>query len=145
MNGLHGYRTLTVADSAGKQIGTPVDLTRFKDPRKHTLQIPNPDRYGYLLEAQGLPSLRVTNDGGLSAWAGDADTLPPMSKAQSPAYCLTAGKLCNRTEVPRWDNLDLCGLAMHGWEGGYGAPDCWNCFRPWPTRTVTVNLTVSFG
>lgn len=39
----------------------------------------------------------------------------------------------------------MLGVVWHGWEGGYGAPDCLTAFRPWPTDTVKMKAAAVIG
>jgi hypothetical protein len=144
-NGILGYHSLQVTDKTGAALGKPIDLTKKGNPVRSTVQIPNPKRYGYALTTPGKPKLSLVYDLGLGTWTRECDPKQPMSKLQSPAYCLNAGKMWQRTEVPRWGDIDLCGLVFHGWEGGYGAPDCLNCFRGWPAKQVKVRAGVVLG
>lgn len=149
-NGLHGYRTLRVASALDRTIvtsradGPLIDLERYKDPRRHTKQIPQPDRYSYEFTAEH-GALKITNDNGLQRWTDDANQLEPLTRLGTPAYCLAGPEqlLWSRSEVPRWETSDICGLSMHAWEGGYGAPDCLACLRPWPVlgKAYSARLT----
>ena len=161
-NGLLGYKSITVYNSQGRQLGT-FDLTKYTNPVKKTLQIPYSDRFRYILKPKPpvgakntqFPSLTITfSQNDWRPWLEPAQAAPPLSQlamkydgtvTQAPKYCLTPqNKLKSQTEVPRWANGDICGVAMHGWEGGYGAPDCWNTFRPWPRVPISLRATVRF-
>lgn len=153
-NGLTGYRTLTVTDAAGTTLSR-WDLDRHGDPRKHTIQIADPDRRGFHLEAPDWLNLSIELDNVLATWHDQADQAPAMSPnairvdgsyGPAGAYCLTPdGHLQGRTELPRWTSPDVCGLAVHGWEGGYGAPDCWNTFRAVSLVPQTMRAAIAFS
>jgi hypothetical protein len=127
--------------------GLVVDLLKYTDPRRHTKQIPQADRYGYEFAADDMPRLLLCHDDGLQRWTEEADKAAPMTTEATEDYCLAAGHLWARSEVPRWgiDGLDVCGLIAHGWEGGNGAPVCLACFRPWPSKPTRVRLSATIG
>lgn len=152
VNGLRDYKVLQVQDERGQLLGRTRPLDYYKDPRKSTMQIWHPHRYAYLLSG-GTYSAKVTYDRALELWMDEANRQPAMSPnairidgsyGPAAAYCLGPNGLKCQTEVPRWADRNVCGLSLHGWEGGYGAPDCWNTFRPWPTKTVKANLSLEF-
>lgn len=139
-------KTLTVYDERGAQLGPVYDLTRLKDPARHTLQIAAPTRRRFVLEGDFRADVDV--DRQISRWTSEADAAAPMSERFSPAYCLDgAGDLWDRFEVARRGDADrgVTGLYDHAWEGGYGAPDCWTCFRPWPSSTITTTASVELA
>lgn len=142
-NGMTGYRQLIVSDSTG--VLSKHDLMRLSDPRRHTLQIAAPTRELFEFTRPGWQPYIVRLDDGLKAWADAADRDPSMSDLFSPAYCLNDGRLWHRSEVARWAIDDIAGLLHHGWEGGAGAPDCWNTFRPWPTQPIAIRCGAGVG
>jgi hypothetical protein len=155
-NGLLGYKTCDVFDIHGKKLQT-YDLTKFTNPVRKTCQIPHKTRFRYVLrpKATQFPQLTIRfSQIDWNPWLKPANAAEPLSNLSmgydgsikpAPKYCLAPdGRLKNQTEIPRWGKDDLCGLAIHGWEGGYGAPDCWNTFRPWPRVPIRLRATVRF-
>jgi hypothetical protein len=137
---IRGARYVQAADKLGHALGRSMDARLLTDPAVHTHQIPNPRR----------ERVRVTT--GLAGWVFACDNARPeepwtaLANEQcgqdlshllpSPAYCTAPdGTLNSRWEFVKGRD-PRGGLFFHWWEGGYGAPDCGNTWRPWPSGRV---------
>ena len=144
-----GYRYLTVLDENGK-VGRPehYDLRALDNPHLQTKQIDWPRRATIELSRGGVnrDTVRVSCDRGLEEWADALEGVPSFSDQEihpdgsfgpSPRYCMPKGVRLRQWEAPHWPKVDAAGVLFHLWEGGYGAPACWDTFGPWPPfRTV---------
>jgi hypothetical protein len=150
-NGLQGFDKLIVRNKNHSVLNT-FKLENYTNPTKSTCQIPYPSRWAYTFFKNPERITIYFDHACWRDWLDDANKAKPMSnKAMkyngdlvlAPKYCLTqTGRLKSQAEVPRWDAPDVCGLILHAWEGGYGAPDCWNTFRPWPTKPAVLKSAI---
>jgi hypothetical protein len=149
---------LDVLDAAGKRLGIHHAL-QIGDPSKKTLQLGHARRdtlrlnaKGWNLDVRAQAADRLSagrpwagSEFGLDAWAAAANGRPSFFPEPCPAYCLQGpGKSLTRNwEVAKRPKEPQVGLMFHGWEGGYGLPDCLCCARAFqPGESWSALLTV---
>jgi hypothetical protein len=147
-NGLMNFKDAICYDENGVTLEF-FDFTKLPDPTKKTHQINNPRRYEVEFASEDGAILMITNDGGMQKWYDQANSAEAMHEDAGPLtvnkgrYCMPKDVLLSQWEIPYWPKEKISGLAMHIWEGGYGAPDCWNCFRPYPRQSIKYDVKLT--
>lgn len=150
-NGWRGYTDVVALDAKANRLGQ-WRLDDYPDPRKKTIQVGSTKRAAYVLLQPNQPGVRIyMSPGQWAPWYNAADLAPPPSDqaiaydgtvVAAPDYCLLHNHLKQQTEITHWKQWNVAGIMNHGWEGGYGAPDCWNAFRSYPTRAITLRASL---
>jgi hypothetical protein len=147
------------------------DLTTLRDPAKHTIQLRHPARARVCFLPDELnvvasstspqryaPDGRVVRYGtrspwfgsgsGLDGWAEAANERSVFEGANTKPYCLQGpeGTLSRNWEIAKRGPAPVS-LMLHGWEGGFGLPDCLECARAFgqASESWTAYLCVSLG
>lgn len=76
---------------------------------------------------------------GLDQFAADADTRESFDSTVCPRYCLTNGKLSRKWEIAKSGKSPKVQIMFHGWEGGYGLPDCLCAAKKFKEKKTWVN------
>jgi hypothetical protein len=146
------FEAAEVFDAEAGSLGRR-DLTKLSDPARHTIQLRNPARArvcflpGELnVIARGASAQRYSPDGrvsrygtrkpwfgsgcGLDAWAEAANARSVFEQADTKPYCMqgAGGTLSRNWEIAK-RGAAPASLMLHGWEGGFGLPDCLACAR----------------
>ena len=135
-SGLLGMKYMSVYDEDGKNLLDRYDLAQLTDPRRHTKQLPWPKRKYVIFYGDGW-NWRIMCDRNQDVWWQDRCEQREMTEHGTPQYCYDRkGNLKSQWEVPKFKDSDRVGVLLHIDEGGYGAPDCLACFRPWPQKGI---------
>jgi len=146
------FETVELYDAADS-VQLSADLTALRNPAKHTLQLrPQTrarvrflpadvhliacaaDQHSVLpsgaVKRYGTRKLWVGSGRGLDGWAEAANGRQIFEQTNTKPYCLQGpnGTLSRNWEIAKRDEAPAS-VMLHGWEGGYGLPDCLACAR----------------